>query len=694
MSNLNGVKAESPIEAAKQLVKHQVNQGYAVSKVYEYKDASCAVVYWRVRLENQNGDKLIRPIHLGKDDLYYLSEPAFKNNFKPLYCMEFLSHHPLAQVWVVEGEKCVDALNSFFKQHHCLDKYISITSGSATSAQSSDWSLLHNRPIVIFPDNDEEGNKYASSVAQILNSQDCKVEILNIAALGLPEKGDVVDWLEINQHAIIEDLLAIPKTLQVAFPNADVHEESTDMLIKRLATLSPLDYERVRVEEAERLCVRVAVLDREVKKYTSSKDSSSQDFSPFLDIEPWEDEVSAHEVLSALEAVIRQFAVLPEYAYRVLPLWITFTWCIDAAYTAPILALCSPEKRCGKTTMISILSLLTKRPLPTSNITPASLYRSIEAFNPTLLIDEADTFLSKSDELRGILNSGHTRRSAFVIRTVGDDHRPIRFNTFGAKAIAMIGKLPETLEDRSVVIKMRRKLKHEKVQKLERYHDEGFEILQRKLARFANDHIESLKLIRPEALPAKSDRMADNFEPLLAIAELAGQEWLEKAKKALLAIAGEVLDEASIASSLLMDIREAFQIHGPKLFSEKIMTHLTQDKEKRWATYNNGKPITQRQIANILKNFDIHSYTIRIGHETLKGYEHRQFTDAFERYLPPIPDTNVTTSQMNGDTIASVSDSEEDNISFSANVTPDSTQDLDCDVVTDKEDVIDDNRHR
>ena len=70
-----------------------------------------------------------------------------------------------------------------------------------------------------------------------------------------------------------------------------------------------------------------------------------------------------------------------------------------------------------------------------------------------MLIDEADSFLRNSDELRGVLNSGHTRDSAFVIRTVGEDHEPRRFSTWGAKAIALIGKLPDTLADRSIEVR-------------------------------------------------------------------------------------------------------------------------------------------------------------------------------------------------------------------------------------------------
>jgi putative DNA primase/helicase len=75
----------------------------------------------------------------------------------------------------------------------------------------------------------------------------------------------------------------------------------------------------------------------------------------------------------------------------------------------------------------------------------------------SLLVDEADSFLGEKEELRGILNSGHTRDAAYVVRTVGDEHEPRRFSTWAAKAVAMIGHLPDTLADRSIIIPMRRR---------------------------------------------------------------------------------------------------------------------------------------------------------------------------------------------------------------------------------------------
>lgn len=106
------------------------------------------------------------------------------------------------------------------------------------------------------------------------------------------------------------------------------------------------------------------------------------------------------------------------------------------------------------------------RPLPASNITAASLFRAIEKYKPTLLLDEADTFLHNNDEMKGIINSGYGSSSSYVIRTVGDDFETKIFNTFGPKAIAQIDTPQETIMDRGIIIEMRRKKPDEKSERL------------------------------------------------------------------------------------------------------------------------------------------------------------------------------------------------------------------------------------
>jgi len=176
------------------------------------------------------------------------------------------------------------------------------------------------------------------------------------------------------------------------------------------------------------------------------------------DPESWPEPVDGAALLDALAAVFERYLALPPHASTVLALWVLHTYNMDVAFTSPILAITSPVKQCGKTQLLIVLGAVVARRLFASNVTSAALFRTIEQYTPTLLIDEADTFLRDNEELRGVLNSGHTRTTASVIRTAGDDHEPRQFSTWCAKAIASIGRLPGTLADRAIEVQMRRRM--------------------------------------------------------------------------------------------------------------------------------------------------------------------------------------------------------------------------------------------
>ena len=215
--------------------------------------------------------------------------------------------------------------------------------------------------------------------------------------------------------------------------------------IAGLAALSALEYDRIRKDKAKELGVKVGTLDAEVKKRRPA-DARGHDALPT--IEPWPYPVDGERLLEDLSQAITRHAGLPKGpedqpagAYLVA-LWIMHTHAIDAANITPLLAITSPTQECGKSTVLKLVTRLSPLPLLASNISPAAVFRSIEKWQPTLIIDEADTFLKDNDELRGVLNSGHSRDTAFVVRTVGDDHDPRKFSTWAAKTIAMIGSLP------------------------------------------------------------------------------------------------------------------------------------------------------------------------------------------------------------------------------------------------------------
>jgi putative DNA primase/helicase len=172
---------------------------------------------------------------------------------------------------------------------------------------------------------------------------------------------------------------------------------------------------------------------------------------------PWAEPVEGVKLLCDLSAAIRRHVVMPEHCADATALWVTHTYLLDVLQISPRLAVTSPEKGCGKTTLLDVLTSVVWRPLEVANATTSPIFRTIEMARPTLLLDEGDTFLQNNEELRGILNSGH-RRGGSVLRTVGDDFEPRQFATYAPCAIAMIGQLPGTLADRSITIELQRRL--------------------------------------------------------------------------------------------------------------------------------------------------------------------------------------------------------------------------------------------
>ena len=449
-----------------------------------------------------------------------------------------------------------------------------------------------------------------------------------------PEFGDI---LKKNKPTDFNDLHVLAGLEEVTrqLLETEKTKETDAEVITRLAGLPPLDYARQAKEAARAMGVTKTDLDKAVKEYKAQQHRQSAGSSElFPPVDPWPEPVTANVLLDELTTTFKRFAILPDHADTALALWVTFSWLIDAVNIAPILAITSPEKQCGKTTVLSLVGSLVARPLPTSNITPAAMFRAIERWQPTMLIDEADTFIREAEELRGVLNSGHTRPTAFVIRTVGDTHEPTKFTTWGAKAIALIGKLPETLHDRSVVIALRRKLPGETTEKL-RYSAHGvFEPLRQKLQRFADDNREAIRVARPNLPQGISHRAQDNWEPLLAIAGLAGDEWLLKAETAATVLSATEQGANSIGAELLEDIHHIFELRNiDRISSKDLIEALCDDDERPWLTYNRGKQIAPRQIARFLDEYGIKSKNIKFGTTPLKGYELDQFTDAFERYL-------------------------------------------------------------
>jgi len=400
-------------------------------------------------------------------------------------------------------------------------------------------------------------------------------------------------------------------------------------VIGELASLDPLEYELGRDLAAAGLGIRVSALDKLVKGRRAARQAENA-VLPHWNVEPSAEPVDGAALLNNLRQIFRRYVVLPTGADIVLSLWVLHAWTMDAGDISPLMVLVSPTKRCGKTSVLILIYFLTPRSELSSNITAPALFRYIEDVRPTLLIDEADSFAKDNEELRGILNSGHTKAAANVIRNV--DHKPRRFSTWAPKAIATIGTLAETLEDRAVVVRLQRKPPGATVQRLGRRDNADFAALRSQAARWAADNFDKLADPDPK-MPNLNDRAADNWRPLLAIADLAGGTWPEEARRAACLLSGEQQDGA-IGVELLRDIRSTFG-DDDVIRSSDLVAKLTADAERPWAEWKHGRPLTQKQLAGLLAPFHIISLTVhRRGLPDGKGYRRIDFEEAWAAYCP------------------------------------------------------------
>jgi hypothetical protein len=315
------------------------------------------------------------------------------------------------------------------------------------------------------------------------------------------------------------------------------------------------------------------------------------------------------------------------------------TYLLDVIHITPRLAITSPEKQCGKTTLLDVLLPIVWRPLPAANATAASLFRTIELKRPTLLVDEADTFLPENEELRGILNSGH-RRGASVLRTVGDDHEPRQFATYAACAIASIGQLPGTLADRSITIALRRRRASEPIASLRADRPAELDALAQQARRWAADAAQLVRKADPQMPAGVINRAADNWRPLLAIADVAGGEWPDRAREALAVIQAAVEDDSRRVQTLAAIWGIFHDQQVDRIPSVDLVEALVAIEGGPWAEWSRGKPLTTAGLARVLKPFGIASAAKRVGEKTPRGYFLAQFGEAFERYLGPKGQSN------------------------------------------------------
>lgn len=423
---------------------------------------------------------------------------------------------------------------------------------------------------------------------------------------------------------------------------------------RALAKLKPLEYEQRREAAAKELGIRVSALDAAVSRYRGDDKGADEDAAPDLveDTKAWPGPVSGLELADEIRDHLLAHVVFPNDGDAdAATLWIFGTYLMDAWRLFPKLLISSPEKRCGKSTLLEVVEAHAARALMTANITAASLFRVIEAAQPTLLIDEADRFLRENEEANGIINAGHTRRTARVIRTieVNGNYEPQVFSVWGAQAIAGIGSQADTLEDRSVRIGLRRRLRTEIVSELPVEYFEQRGPARQRLVKWADDVRGRIGDLTIQPGDVGNDRARNNWTPLYRIAALLGGAWPERVSTAYLLkeIDDDDHDEPA-AVMLLRDVMSLFdEFGGERLQSMDLVAWLIEMEDRPWPEWRRGQPMTTNSLSRLLRQFDIRPRKLRIGTKPLMGYERAAVVEAFERYCQQPPAQTGTPEQVN-----------------------------------------------
>lgn len=424
-------------------------------------------------------------------------------------------------------------------------------------------------------------------------------------------------------------------------------ESNTDCqtIIDELAGLSPIEYDKQRIEQAKTLDIRPGTLDKEVAKARIEKQAANE-LEVVETLESWPDAVTGDDLVSDITKTLADHVLLQPGQATALALWALGTYCMDHWRLFPKVLITSPEKRCGKSTLMETIEGLVYRPLLASNISPSAIYRCIEAWAPTMLLDEADTFTKDNDELNGIINSGHTRRTASVIRSekMGDGFEPRKFSTWCAQVIAGIGSQRGTLHDRSIHVELTRALPGQKPTKLPGNYFESMTAMRRKGIKWASDNLDRLQRVAVEVPACGNDRAEDNWYPLFALADLIGGAWPDRVLASYLTFTESASDgEESASHMLITDISEILDNWPYQAIPSKTLVEsLIELEDRPWCEWRRGKPLTQNSLARLLKPYGVTSNTVRVGNSTPKGFVVEKLKVAFAPYIS-IPEVSTAT---------------------------------------------------
>ena len=377
-------------------------------------------------------------------------------------------------------------------------------------------------------------------------------------------------------------------------------------------------------------------IDNAVDAVAPSSDTEEIAIERPVDPPVWRNKVNGEWVFRMAVELFQRHVSLSESQAVATVLWVISTYLRPVLDFAPLLIVTSPILECGKTTYTTLTARFCFRPVIASSMTTAVLFRLIDSVNPTLILDEAETFMDASEDMRGIINAGHSKEAAFTYRVERGKVR--RYGVFGPKLISGIGPRSATVMSRGIVIELMRARHDEPIASIGPNETLEIEVLQACLARWAQDNTQAVANASFDEPLLGNNRTNDNWRSLFAIAHCLGHECFERAVSASVELSANQARGRCTAEELFRDIKLVFEfIHDERISTIKLIAALCEDLEKPWAAFDHGRPITARQLADLLRPFKISSVDLRLGPQNLKGYRREHFADAFARYCPDEP---------------------------------------------------------
>jgi Protein of unknown function (DUF3631) len=612
-----------------------------------YRDAK-SDPYLRVRKYDVGGKRKYVQYHL-EDGQWVTGKPSGPRI--PYWLPELIAAPLTAIVYFAEGEKDVDSL-----------RRIGLTATTMSEGAKAPWpaeatEYFRDRRVVILPDADQPGRQHAEKIARALAPVAASIKIVDLYP-GRGDGSDVSDWLATDAVGVklIKEVNGAPEwNPSAAIPPAGAADEG---FIAELAGMKPLDFARRRKAAAIKLGISVGDVDRLVAAARSTR--TVDDLALLYDhwqVETWDEPVEGAALFRDLRDCVNRYVIVTPEQATAIALWIVYSWLHEHerfATHSPILLARSPEKDSGKTTLLNLVGFLVRRGLPSVEISGPALFRSIEKWNPSLVVDEADDVLTDNADLRSVINSGWTR-GQIVIRCHPDTHDPEGFATFAPKALGMKGtNLPDTTLSRSLIIAMKPKRKDEEVADFDHLDNEDFQRLRRQMLRWTTDTANALAEIKPEMPPGFYNRRRANWRPLLAIAELMDNKvagWAAALAVEKVAAA----EDTSVGLGLLWDVRRVFtRLRVDRFTTTDFVAELITlpEPSQPWAIWRKEKdPITTAQVSNLLKQYNLKSDSVRIpkdNKKTCKGWLQEWFEDAWERYLRPAEPEAETEAEKAG----------------------------------------------